>query len=63
MRSYDFRYLKADGSVSMFFKEECASDEQARRRALALAPADCANYEVWADSDRIAVAPILKPDV
>ena len=60
MRGYDFRFLNIDGSLSLFFRMQCADDDHANRTAQELAPAGCARYEIWSETERTAEAAILR---
>ena len=60
MRSYDVRFLKSDGSLSLFFQAECVNDEQAKRTALDLAPPGCTRYEIWSVSECVIENPVAQ---
>ena len=61
MRSYEFRFLREDGALSLYYAAQCASAEQAKQTARDMIPAECVRYEIWSDSQRIAETPAVRP--
>lgn len=55
MSDYTVRYLRSDGTVTMYFKPNCCSDADASRQAANQMRPEFARAEIWRDLDCLAV--------
>ena len=55
MSDYTVRYLRSDGTVTMYFTPNCCSDADASRQAASHMRPEFARAEIWRDLDCLAV--------
>ena len=58
MADYEIRYLRRDGTTSVFYRPNCLGDREARRRALEHVGDGLASAEIWKDLDRLEIIPL-----